>query len=232
MQLLQALVANDIPIIVLQPLRPGSDVNHFRVVRGYNRQERTVTVNDPVLGPNLVWTWSYFERLWNRRNNSLALIYPRPREPLVQRILERYEQPAQQVRSDRLREARVELKRSPRDPWAWLQLGQTLYFAGRYRDALQAWDRTKELGLPQRAMWYNAWPVGLLNEVGRYQEAIALATQALAKTPGSSELYYERARAWDALGNQRLARRNLYLAYDFAPYHPLYREVYFEYPAE
>lgn len=225
MKMLETLLANGLPVIVLQPLRPDSDINHFRVVRGYNRATGTVTVNDSQLGPNLVWSMRYFGNLWGKRSNSLALIYPKAKEALVQTIIKRYGQSDTAASDDSLREARQEVQRAPYDPWTWLRLGQMLYYGERYTESLKAWDRANELGLPAKAMWYAAWPPGLLNEVGRHREAIDLATKGLAATPGSSELYFERARGWDALGNRHLALQNLRMAVEFAPYHPFFREA-------
>ncbi len=92
-----------------------------------------------------------------------------------------------------------------------------------------AWNRAKELGLPKQALWYAAWPAALMNELGRYREARDLATSAIANISGSSEMYYERARAYHALGRSDLALEDLKLAAKFAPYHPRFREAVAEY---
>ncbi len=54
MRLLEALIANGIPVIVLQLLDPTSDIDHFRVVQGYDRVRRVVTVSDS----SAARTWS------------------------------------------------------------------------------------------------------------------------------------------------------------------------------
>jgi len=224
MQMLQAFIANDFPVIVLQPLTPNSDINHFRVVRGYDRAAGTITVNDSQLGKNLVWSTQYFQKLWDTRSNSLALIYPKSRASLAKAIIVKHEPNERAVRTERVSEAQAEVRRSPYDPWAWLDLGASLYRTERYAEAVPAWERARELGLPEKALWYAAWPASLLNEVGRHREAIEIANIALARTPGGSEHYYERARAWDSIGERDLALQNLRLAVEFAPYHPRYRD--------
>lgn len=225
MRLVEALVSAGVPVIVVQPMEPGSDINHFRVVRGYDRARRTVTINDSYYGPNLVWTYDYFTSLWEKRNNSYALVYPERQDTLVRAIIEKYAGEAQRRDPADLERAQRDVERAPNDPWAWLQLGQRLYYRGQPDKALKAWQRARGLGLPEKALWYTVWPVSLLNDLGRSQQALSLANEALVGSPANSELYYERARAYDAMGSSAQARRSLQLALEYAPYHPRYRQA-------
>lgn len=229
MRLLETFIANGIPVTVLQPLDPASDINHFRVVYGYDRESRTVTINDSLLGRNLVWSYEYFEGLWRQRGYSYNLIYPRRDQALAEAITLRYRAGDERRRREGLQRSRASVKENPADPWAWLQLGQTLYHRERYAESLRAWERANALGLPARALWYVSWPAALMNALGRHAEARDLASGAISNNPGSSEMYYERARAYHELGEPRLARENLRLAREFAPYHPRFRETYARY---
>lgn len=223
MQLLENLIANGIPVIVLQPLDPTSDINHFRLVHGYDRKNQTVTVSDSYLGRNLVWSYEYFRGLWDQRGYSYTLIHPKKDQALVNAITERYQDDEETRRRDGLIRVQKFVDSEPNNPWAWLQLGQTLYRRDRYQEALKAWNRANELGLPEKALWYAPWPAQLMNEVGRYAEARELASTVLANNPGSSEMYYERARAAQEMGDMRAAREDLERAVSFAPYHPKFR---------
>ncbi len=224
-KMLEALIANGIPVTVLQPLQENSDINHFRVVRGYNRKAGTITINDSYLGPNLVWSYGFFERMWAEQGEAYAMLYPKAKEAVVQTIIRRYSEDEEIRRDTRLQRTQQAVKETPNDPWAWLQLGATLYYREQYSESLAAWEKANALGLPEKALWYTAWPIGLHIEVGRYDEAVRLATNAISHTSGNAELYYERARAYDGMGNKALARENLEMATQFAPYHPVFREV-------
>jgi len=232
MRLLETLIANDVPVIALQPLDPSSDINHFRVVHGYDRSRGVVMVSDSYRGRNLEWSYEYFEGLWNRRGYSYSLIYPSNKTALVEAITERFR--ADDNTRDREGLARTEqfVKDAPNDPWAWLQWGQTLYHRERYQESLRAWERANELGLPEKALWYNVWPISLLNQTGSNEAARDLASDVIANNPGSSEAYYERARANHALGDTQNARENLRLALEFAPYNPNFRETYARYSGD
>ncbi len=226
MRLLEALIANDIPVIVLQLLAPDSDIDHFRVVHGYDRVRRTVTVSDSYRGRNMEWSYEYFEGLWNRRGYEYAVIHPRAKTPLVQAITLRFRTDDETSKRLSLKHIRNYIASSPADPWGWLQLGQTFYYWGRYEEARQAWDRARELELPQKALWYDVWPIRLINQSGQHREARDLASEVIAKNPSSAEAYYERARANHALGNMLLARDDLSRALDLAPYSPSIRKAH------
>ncbi|MDQ3855252.1 MAG: C39 family peptidase [Chloroflexota bacterium] len=229
MRLIETFVANDIPVIVLQLLAPDSDIDHFRVVHGYDRVRRTVTLSDSYLGRDLNWSYAYFDNLWKRRGYEYAVIYPRGKAALVRAITQRYRTNDRTSERDGIRRAREYIRSAPGDPWGWLRLGQLLYHWGHYREALTVWEHAKTLGLPKKSLWYTEWPMQLLNRMGRHQEARELASDAIAKDPSSSEAYYERARATHALGNTLQAGNDLRRALALAPYNPHVRGTYAEY---
>jgi len=226
MRLIEAFIANNIPVIVLQLLDPKSDIDHFRVVQGYDRARRVVTVSDSYRGENLQWSYEYFEGLWDRSPREYSIVYPPRKAALVQAITQQYRAEEKTLERESLAEMQSYINASPSDPWGWLRLGQMLHHWNHDQQALGAWNRAVELGLPQKALWYVVWPISLLNQIGRHQEARELASGVLAGQPASSEAYYERARANMALGNTSLARHDLRLALEYAPYNPQFRAAY------
>ncbi len=226
MRLLEALIANGIPVIVLQLLDPTSDIDHFRVVQGYDRVRRVVTVSDSYRGKDLEWSYEYFEGLWDRSPREYAIAYPPSKAAVVKAITQRYGTDDRSVERELLAELRAYVQSSPTDPWGWLRLGHMAYHWEHYEEALQAWDRARALGLPQKALWYGVWPIALLNQVGRHHEALELASGVIENRPASSEAYFERARAYEALGQPSLAWDDLRLGLDSAPYNPHLRAAY------
>jgi tetratricopeptide (TPR) repeat protein len=225
MRLLEAYVSNGIPVIVSQRLRPDSDVGHIRVVRGYDREAGVVTMNDSLLGRNVRWSYDRFKALWDERGDGFAVIYPRSKQALAEAISRRHRE-SDVARQPRLMgAAREQLAESPDNVRAWLRLGARLYYSDRYGEALEAWERAKALGLPRRTLRYGAWPLGLMNEAGRHDEAVDMATEAIRQYPGTPAFYFERARAHRALGRPQRALRDLRLLLRIAPYHPTFREA-------
>lgn len=229
MRLMEAFIANDIPVIVLQLLDLDSDIDHFRVIHGYDRVRGVVTVSDSIRGRNLEWSYEYFDSLWNRRGYEYALIYPPKKAALVNAITSRYRADEPTLEREELRRMKAFVDASPANPWAWLQLGQALYYWDHYGEALRAWSHAKELGLPQKALWYNVWPIALMNKLGRHEEARDLASNVIANNPVSTEAYFERARANYALGKRSVVGSDLRLALEYAPYQPRVREAYEKY---
>ncbi|ACZ42374.1 TPR repeat-containing protein [Thermobaculum terrenum ATCC BAA-798] len=222
---IEALISNNIPVIVLQPFKIGSDINHFRVVSGYNRTSRTFVIQDSILGKDLIWTYDYFLNLWKQRGRIYIAIYPPSKAKIVKQIRNSYDLPRKRLQLSELDMAQKAVRQAPQDPWVWLNLGRELYYSERYKDSYAAWNKALSLGLPRRALWYMPWPVYLLNELGLHEQAISLANQALQTIPASSELYYGRAIAYEAIGNNQAALRDLRTALAYAPYHPYYRQA-------
>lgn len=84
---LQALVTNGIPVIVAQALLPGSDVPHYRVVRGYSDRRGVVLVNDSEFAANLSFSYAEFSEMWDPYNGfAMPLFLPRQAE-VVKSIL-------------------------------------------------------------------------------------------------------------------------------------------------
>jgi len=59
------MLANGIPVIVGQRLEPGSDISHYRVVKGYDDVAREFLADDPLQskGPNLRIPYDVFVRM-------------------------------------------------------------------------------------------------------------------------------------------------------------------------
>lgn len=71
---LKALVASDIPVILLMRYAPADDAGHYRVIVGYNEEKEVVYFLDPwardqkkKTNPDgtVTWTMANFEKAWN-----------------------------------------------------------------------------------------------------------------------------------------------------------------------
>ncbi len=64
--LIKSLVANDIPVIVLQVVSETNPISHFRVVTGYDDTQSVFYVNDSLLGPNVAIAYDSFDERWKK----------------------------------------------------------------------------------------------------------------------------------------------------------------------
>ncbi|UQN09406.1 LysM peptidoglycan-binding domain-containing protein [Deinococcus sp. QL22] len=81
------LLALGIPVIVLQWYdRPGN-INHFRVVRGYDDQAGIFWISDSMVGPLTYLSYRSFDVLWNTQSRQLFPVYPEGYDRLVQGLM-------------------------------------------------------------------------------------------------------------------------------------------------
>ena len=83
---IRALLAQNIPVIVLQLLEPGSDICHYRVIQGYDDMTEEFISDDPLLGPDYRLSYDTFARLLNRAGALFVPVYPPEKEQEVTRL--------------------------------------------------------------------------------------------------------------------------------------------------
>lgn len=98
---LRVLLANDIPVIVLQRLEPDSSISHYRVIQGYEEGPSTgdqaatssldghFIVDDPYLGAGLLIAYDEFEDYLFRASYGAAMIpvYPIEQDSVVKSLM-------------------------------------------------------------------------------------------------------------------------------------------------
>jgi len=80
------LLANRIPVIVNQWLSEGSDIRHYRVIRGYDDEGEAFISDDPLQGPNMRIDYDTFMRL--SRPGTIIAVYPPELDELVQSLMD------------------------------------------------------------------------------------------------------------------------------------------------
>lgn len=81
------LVAQGVPVMVLQWLDRIGGIPHFRVVRGYDDQKGVFWLDDPLYGANVYLSYAQFERLWGVYGQEFIPIYPEGWQARIENIL-------------------------------------------------------------------------------------------------------------------------------------------------
>ncbi|PYE54439.1 C39 family peptidase [Deinococcus yavapaiensis] len=84
---IRLLVAQGIPVIVLQWLDRVGGIPHFRVVRGYDDKQGVFWMADPIYGPNVYVDYHDFERLWAVYGQEFIPVYPEGWQAKIEKIL-------------------------------------------------------------------------------------------------------------------------------------------------
>jgi ABC-type bacteriocin/lantibiotic exporter with double-glycine peptidase domain len=84
---IRRMLANGIPVIVSQRLEPGSDISHYRVVKGYDDAAREFLADDPLQskGPNLRISYDVFGRMSSF--GGFVPVYPPEEDSLVRSLV-------------------------------------------------------------------------------------------------------------------------------------------------
>jgi len=192
--LLKQLIAAGLPVMVEEsfyfdkPYWTGDDLwaAHYQLLTGYDDASQTFTGQDSFYGPDLSISYAKLDKDWQAFNRLYILIYPSDKEGTVKQILgERWDEDFS--RQLALETAGAETQADPKNAFAWFNLGSNLTYFERYIEATDAYDKARELGLPQRMLRYQFSPFIAYFHSGQLDDLTTLAEYALKVTPNSEE---------------------------------------------
>jgi len=93
----------------------------------------------------------------------------------------------------------------PNDVWGWRNKGGTLYFEGKYDEAIACYDKAIEIDPDNPVVWNNK---GLaLNSLGKYKEAIACYDRVIEIDSKDADAWNNKGLALNSLGNTEEAKK-------------------------
>ncbi len=199
------LIANGIPVITPQWLDFKPDaIGHYRVIRGYDDTRGGFLVNDSMIGADVFFSYTDYEKLWRAFNYRYIPVYrPEDQAKVAEIIGSDMDRKTNLLRA--LDEFTGLAEKNPNDAYYRFSIGTSFFELGNYKEAVAAYEKAASIGLPSKMLWYQFWPVTAYNEVGNHQRALELATAQIATTGTFGEMRYERGRAYEAMGNLNAA---------------------------
>jgi len=194
LDLLKKLLAAGLPVMVEEsfyfdePYWPADDLwaAHYFLVTGYDDATQTFIGQDSFHGADQRVTYKTLDQYWQAFNRVYILIYPADKEETVKRILgTHWDQDAN--RQHALEIAQQETETDPDNAYAWFNVGSNLTYFERYIEATDAYDKARELGLPQRMLRYQFGPFIAYFHSGQIDDLIALTDYALEITSNAEE---------------------------------------------
>ncbi len=157
-----------------------------------------------------------FDKLWKVFGRTYIPIYDEARAAAVEQVLGADVDDAAMWKRA-LAEDLADVKRSPKDPFLWFNVGTDYVNLGDYEAASKAYDTARRLKLPWRMLWYQFGPFKAYYEVGRHQEVINLADATIKTAVNDEELFYWKGLAQQALGDPESAKASLAQAVKLRP---------------
>ena len=192
----KAFLANGIPVMVEESflndqkywLSDDLWAGHYQFINGYNDATRTIVVQDTFYGPDMAVSYTDFLNNWQSFNHVLIIIYLPEQEEVVKSILgENWD--VDTNRQLALEKSILATNQPTANNYAWFNLGSNLVYFDRYAEAAQAFDRARELGLPQRMFRYQFSPFIAYFNALRNNDLMELVKYALQITPNSEEAH-------------------------------------------
>ncbi|MFC1959985.1 tetratricopeptide repeat protein [Chloroflexota bacterium] len=211
LDVIRHLLAAGFPVLVENAYNPGGSdwMGHNRVIMGYDDAAAVVYTFDSVLGngpddTGRAISFIDFYDLWQPFNHTYLVVYPPQYEPTIRQILgPQWNATANAAQA--LARAEQEIERNPDNAYAMFNLGTALLTLGRAEEAITAFERALDLGLPWRYLWYQFGPLQAYLQAERYENVIGLAEEILNTTRSVEEVYFYMGQAYTALGDSQRA---------------------------
>lgn len=204
-ELLKSFLAAGLPVMIEEGFHfeesfwPNDDrwAGHYLLLTGYDDTTQSFIAQDTFIGPDQIVPYQSVEENWQTFNYVYILIYRPDQTELVKSLLGEDWDP------DFNRQKALELAQSqtiddPNNGFAWFNLGSNLVYFERYNEAARAYDKAREVGLPQRMLRYQFGPFFAYFFSGRNDDLLAISEYALQRTPNSEE-----ALLWRGWGKYR-----------------------------
>jgi len=174
---------------------------HYLLLTGYDTANQFFIAQDSELGRDRINAFKDFDKNWQAFNRVYILIYTADKDQVVQDIMGDDMDP-DTSRQHALDTALAETKATPKNAYAWFNLGSNLVYFERYDEAAKVYDMARSLGLPERMLRYQFGPFLAYFHSLRNDDLLALADYALNVTPNSEE-----ALLWKGWGLFRQGKR-------------------------
>jgi tetratricopeptide (TPR) repeat protein len=194
LETLKRLIAAGIPVMIEESFQletqywPNDDqwAAHYNLITGYDDAAQIFTAQDSYLGPDRKVPYEKLDEYWHSFNYVYIMIFPPDKDETVRSILGPHWD-VDYNRQHALEVAQADTEQNPDDAYAWFNLGTNLVYFERYREAADAYDQARRLGLPQRMLRYQFGPFFAYFHSRRMDDLKALTDYALQITPNAEE---------------------------------------------
>ena len=204
--LLKSLLAANFPVLIEEASTllpqdangPNDDLwdAHYLLITGYDDVTGMITAQDPLRGPDKKISYDQLMEDWKPFNYLYMVIYLPQDEGQIQSILGDNWNPDRN-RQNALQIAQSQTSADAKDAFAWFNLGSTLVYFERYKEAAEAFDRAFTIGLPQRMTRYQFWPFSAYFNADRIDYLLQLTENTYKPINGN---YSEEALLWHGYG--------------------------------
>jgi len=173
---------------------------HYLLLTGYDDATQTFTAQDAYRGPDKKIPYEQLESEWKPFNYLYLVVFLPEQEAEIQALLgSNWDKDVN--RQNALVIAEAATVKDPNDAFAWFNVGSNLIYFDRNEEANAAYDKARELGLPQRMFRYQFGPFIANFQSHRTDDLLVLTEYALQRTEMSEETWLWHGWALYRLGD-------------------------------
>lgn len=217
---IKRFTTNGFLVVTKTWLNVDDDIGHFRVVRGFDEDKKTIIQDDSYHGPNKKISYYDFLSMWQPFNYTYIIIYPKEKEELVNAILgEERDAAASYLNS--IKRAKEEVGLRPENIYPWFNLSTAYYHTQEFKKSIEAFEKV-EGRLPRRMLWYQIEPIKSYFELGEHNRVFQITDKILnTGNRAFPELYQIRGEIYLKQGNKQKAKEEfekaIFYNKDFSP---------------
>lgn len=204
-ELTEKFIAHDIPVIARTWLKVDDDIGHYRIVKGYDRNNNELIQDDSYQNKNLKYSYETFNGLWKKFNYEYLVLVPPEKQLLAEKILGQ-DVDAQISWEKAAANARKQLEEDPSDIYARFNLSVALYNSGDNQQAIAEFEVVEDK-LSFRTLWYQIEPILAYEALGHDDRVITITDKILNNgNRAFSELYAMRGNIYQKQGDDKAAK--------------------------
>lgn len=204
-EMMEQLIAADIPVVTRTWLHADEDIGHYRVVKGYDKSAQTIVQDDSFQDKNLVYAYNEFNEIWEKFNYEYLVIFPKEKEQIVSSILG--ENVDKTFAWEQAKNASLTVTQTdPNNIYNYFNLSVAYYNLKEYKKAVEAYEKVSTQ-LPFRTLWYQSEPIMAYYETGNFDKVFEITDEILnGENSAYSELYLVRGNIYKKQGNLDAAK--------------------------
>lgn len=203
--MLKLLITYDLPIITRTWTKIDEDIGHYRVIKGFDDNTKQVIQDDSLQGKNLKFTYSEFDKLWQKFNYEFLVLVPKQKQEIVEQILgENKDEKASWAKA--VKNSKKLLEENQDNIYARFNLSVAFFNTGEYQKSVDEYEKVEDK-LAFRTLWYQLEPVKSYFQLGNYQRVFQITDKIFSnQNKGYSEAYLLRGYSYLKQNNKSAAK--------------------------
>lgn len=205
LDLLKRFISSNYPVLVRTWLKPGEDIGHYRIVRGYDDSTQEILYDDSYLGKDKKTSYEQFEKDWQPFHYEYLVIAKKENQNSVESLIGE-DIDIRTAWENIIARSEKTLEGDSSNVYPTFTLAVANFYLEDYEKSAILFEQI-EKKLPPRMLWYQIEPIETYLQTKNYNRVFSLTSRILnGPNKAFSELYILRGYAYKEQGNLNAAK--------------------------